>query len=84
MPLAYLTAKTNGLEEDAARIGELLASAGLPLPTVREDAQALLPPTPIIREENWPLLTVSRSAFDPTMAQPESGAGVFSAVPACQ
>ncbi len=123
--LAYLTAATYGLGEEAARLQEVLVAAKLPVPEVRcppfsslrtalphtcrcrccmrcwhawgyqtadpppspppssasvwlmwqtiPDAVALLPPTPIVREESWPLLTVARSAFDPTYAGPAEG-----------
>ena len=73
MSLAYLTASTYGLAEEAARLQEVLDGAKLALPTPLEGATALLPPTPIVREENWPLLTVARSAFDPTLAGPAEG-----------
>lgn len=33
--LAYLTAATHGLEEDAARLRELLEAQGMPIPEVR-------------------------------------------------
>lgn len=66
MPLAYLTAKTHGLEEEAQAI---LAAAGmtedqLNLPT--QGGQLLKPPTPIYRQSdnNWPLLMVSKGIFE--------------------
>ncbi|CAM9484536.1 unnamed protein product, partial [Ectocarpus sp. 13 AM-2016] len=58
--LAYLTAATHGLEEDAARLRELLEAQGMPIPQTRPDAALLQPPTPIVRTDNWPLLAVSR------------------------
>ena len=64
--LAYVTAATHGLEEAAARLEEGLApelvaelKAGLD-----PGAQLLLPPAPILREDNWPLLTVSKGFFE--------------------
>ena len=74
VPLAYLTAQTHGLVEEAESI---LAVAGLTpeditdLPT---NGQLLKPPTPIIRQidSNWPLLTVSRSFFDSAFASMEN------------
>jgi len=33
-PLAYLTAKTHGMEEDAVRLGELLTSANVAIPEI--------------------------------------------------
>eukprot|EP00752_Nemacystus_decipiens_P007324 g6553.t1 len=58
--LAYLTAATHGLEEDAGRLRELLEAQGMPIPETRPDAALLQPPTPIVRTDNWPLLAVSR------------------------
>ncbi len=64
--LAYVTAATHDLEEDAARIEESLAPelvaelrGGL-----QPDARLLLPPHPILKEDNWPLLTVSKGFFE--------------------
>jgi len=62
--LAYLTAATHGLEEEAAAIKESL-DEGTRLPEVMPDAQLLTPPTPImLTETNWPLLTVSKGFFE--------------------
>ena len=64
--LAFVTAATHGLEEEVARLGEALQpelanelKAGL-----EGDAQLLLPPMPILKEDNWPLLTVSKGFFE--------------------
>ena len=64
--LAFVTAATHGLDEDAVRIEEGLAPelvaelrAGL-----QPDARLLLPPHPILKEDNWPLLTVSKGFFE--------------------
>ncbi|KAI9312090.1 coatomer protein alpha subunit [Dichotomocladium elegans] len=66
LPLAYLTARSNGLLEEAEAI---LAAAG----KTEEDINApqkpevpLAPPKPSIQLEdpNWPLLTVSKSFFE--------------------
>ncbi len=73
VPLAYVTAATHGLEEDAKRLSEMLVTAKLPVPPVRTDARTLLPPTPIVREENWPLLTVSRGIFDGSLTDAPAG-----------
>jgi len=59
-PLAYVTAQTHGLTEDAERIAENLEE----LPSALPDARLMLPPTPITREDNWPLLTVSKGFFE--------------------
>ncbi len=58
--LAYVTAATHGLAEDAERL-----AAGLEeVPPLEEGAQLLLPPQPVLREDNWPLLTVSKGFFE--------------------
>ncbi|CAJ0755331.1 24382_t:CDS:10 [Entrophospora sp. SA101] len=66
VPLAYLTAQSHGLTEEAESI---LTAAGLTSEDVVDlpsNGQLLKPSTPIIRQHdsNWPLLTVSRSFFD--------------------
>ena len=62
--LAYLTAATHGLEEEA----EQLASAfpeGEKLPEVDPNAMLLQPPVPIAQQEsNWPLLHVSKGFME--------------------
>ncbi|CAK0784913.1 hypothetical protein CVIRNUC_008118 [Coccomyxa viridis] len=64
--LAFVTAATHGLEEEVARLEEALQpelarelKAGL-----EGDARLLLPPAPILKEDNWPLLTVSKGFFE--------------------
>ncbi|KAK9804455.1 hypothetical protein WJX73_003595 [Symbiochloris irregularis] len=58
--LAYVTAATHGLEEEAGRLAE-----GLPeVPPLDPQAQLLMPPAPILKEDNWPLLTVSKGFFE--------------------
>ncbi|CAG8443593.1 6189_t:CDS:10 [Acaulospora morrowiae] len=74
LPLAYLTAYSHGLIEEAESI---LATAGITaeditgLPT---NGKLLKPPTQIIKQadSNWPLLTVSRSFFDSAFATNDS------------
>eukprot|EP00891_Asterochloris_glomerata_P008996 jgi/Astpho2/8996/fgenesh1_pm.00133_%23_27_t len=58
--LAYVTAATHGLQEDADRIAEGLDE----LPSLDSSAQLMMPPTPILKGNNWPLLTVSKGFFD--------------------
>lgn len=58
--LAYLTARTHGLTEEAEQLAEIVQQAGQPLPEVAEKARYLRPPVPVQQAEaNWPLLTVS-------------------------
>ena len=84
LPLAYATAKTHGIEEDATRIAEkltesigedvnlkamLLADGGL-------EAKLMLPPKPLVRcDDNWPLLTVSKGFFEGNLAAAEAMSG---------
>uniref|UniRef100_H2YWH8 Uncharacterized protein n=1 Tax=Ciona savignyi TaxID=51511 RepID=H2YWH8_CIOSA len=56
--LAYLTAKTHGLDEEASQLEDEDS------PSIPENAVLLQPPPPIQQcEENWPLLTVSKGFF---------------------
>eukprot|EP00051_Salpingoeca_urceolata_P033954 m.22896 g.22896 ORF g.22896 m.22896 type:complete len:1318 (-) comp6997_c0_seq1:3-3956(-) len=63
--LAYLTAATHGLDEDAQGLAESLGLPEEQLPEVSPDASLLLPPEPVtVDQANWPLLTVSKGIFD--------------------
>ena len=64
--LAYLTAATHGLGEEAARLEGELRDAEAEVPAVPPGPKTtlLLPPAPIMREDNWPLLTVSKGFFE--------------------
>lgn len=62
MLLAYLTAATHGLKEEAVNLVE---HCGPNPPKVNPRAVLLRPPAPINQAEtNWPLLTVSKSFFE--------------------
>lgn len=63
-PLAFLTARTHGLEEDAARLEETLTESGVAVPAIDGTGELFTPPTPILRDDNWPLLTVSKGFFE--------------------
>ncbi|XP_065906077.1 coatomer subunit alpha-like isoform X1 [Dysidea avara] len=66
--LAYLTAKTHGLEEEAENIAASLGLGPDELPAVKPDAKLLLPPMPVKQmQSNWPLLTVSKGFFESAM-----------------
>lgn len=64
--LAYLTAATHGMKEDAERLEAVLVEAGIAVPEVTEGEEIapLTPPKPIIVGDNWPLLTVSKGFFE--------------------
>merc|ERR1712223_1932861 len=62
--LAYLTAQTHGLEEEAEAVKASLPEDAV-LPKLLPGAQLLKPPPPIVQTEaNWPLLTVSKGFFE--------------------
>lgn len=66
--LAYLTAVTYGLEEEAEELKDTFAP-DQQLPHPDPNADLLQPPTPIHQcEDNWPLLTVSKGFFEGAMA----------------
>lgn len=57
--LAYMTAATYGLTEQAERLKTMLEEAKIPVPQVDSAAVMLHPPAPVVREGgNWPLLNV--------------------------
>ncbi|KAG0300831.1 hypothetical protein BGZ99_003631, partial [Dissophora globulifera] len=65
-PLAYLTAKTHGMNEVA---DEILETAGMTAEDVADlptHGTLLAPPRPLMRvhDSNWPQLAVSRSYFE--------------------
>ena len=63
LSLAYICAKTHGLNESAEKIEVMLNASSIPIPSVDMDGALLLPPTPILRAENWPLLQVGKGAL---------------------
>jgi coatomer protein complex subunit alpha (xenin) len=67
LSLAYLTAATHQLPEQTERLREILEEQDIALPEVPEDAVLLIPTTPIMREDNWPLLSVSKGVFEGAM-----------------
>ena len=66
LPLAYLTAKTNGLNELAEEVATLSGIEENKLPTVPAVEKTLQPPAVINNtfEENWPSLSSQESYFD--------------------
>ncbi len=62
--LAYITAATHGLEEETNRLRKTLEYAELPIPDVPSNAVLLMPPTPIFRADNWPLLATRKSVLE--------------------
>jgi len=67
--LAYLTAATHGLAEEAEQLESTFDAEKDQLPEVNPNAVLLQPPVPIMQQEsNWPLLTVSKSIFEGAVA----------------
>lgn len=76
LSLAYLAAATHGLESDRDRLLELLNASNTPIPVVNDSSALLQPPTPILRGENWPLLSVVKSSLiDFSSTSATSGVG---------
>jgi len=66
--LAYLTARTHNLEEEADRIAES-SFTDIDPPEVNPNAKLFRPPVPIAQQEsNWPLLSVSKGFFEGAIA----------------
>jgi len=75
IPLAYLTARTHGLAEDADRLASDLEESGAALPEVGDIGKLMPPPTPILLEDNWPLLTVTKGFFEGVLSGEGGGEG---------
>ena len=79
LQLAYLTAMAHGMEEVALALQEELGEKVPDLPDL-SSAKLLIPPTPILRENNWPLLEVKKGFFErldeePLEDKPAEGEG---------
>eukprot|EP01027_Heterolobosea_sp_BB2_P024293 GEZU01036571.1.p1 GENE.GEZU01036571.1~~GEZU01036571.1.p1 ORF type:complete len:1205 (-),score=317.64 GEZU01036571.1:47-3661(-) len=69
--LAYITAATHGLTQEAEALKAKLEAAGSVVPDVNPNSKLLHPPTPILREANWPLLNVQGGPLDRLNEQPQ-------------
>lgn len=67
--LAYITAVSYGLEEQAAAARAMLEEQSLPVPEVSRATTPLEPPTPLEQESACPLLEMPRSLFDRVMEE---------------
>ncbi|XP_067685540.1 coatomer subunit alpha-like [Haliotis asinina] len=77
--LAYLTAETHGLSEEAELIKESFGENDR-VPDLYPNARLLQPPPPIMQQEsNWPLLTVSKGFFEGAMAARGKPSGLAAA-----
>jgi len=82
LSLAYIQAKTHGLEEDAERVKvtietndgsvEGLVEKVLALQEESKGGCLLQPPTPIIRADNWPTLEVKKTTLEDLEAAQET------------
>lgn len=66
--LAYLLAASHGLTDQAERLKQSFIDAGKEVPNLPAASKLLVPPVPILREENWPLINIPKSSiasFDP-------------------
>jgi len=79
LPLALFTARSHHMEEEAEAIIEEMGGPDALPPSLLnllsksqdEESGQLLPPTPILREANWPLLEVRKGFFDQVEAPDE-------------
>ena len=75
LSLAYIAAQSHGLPEHAEKLLPLLEGADLAVPKGNASKETLLqPPTAIIRGENWPLLSVAKSALSDIQSASSSAA----------
>eukprot|EP00241_Pyramimonas_parkeae_P000140 CAMPEP_0114250424 /NCGR_PEP_ID=MMETSP0058-20121206/14690_1 /TAXON_ID=36894 /ORGANISM="Pyramimonas parkeae, CCMP726" /LENGTH=1223 /DNA_ID=CAMNT_0001364079 /DNA_START=173 /DNA_END=3845 /DNA_ORIENTATION=- len=82
--LAYATAVSHNLEDLKAHLEERLDGKVPDVSALVADAKLMLPPQPLLREDNWPLLTVTKGFFDGAFATGEvpegdkvAGSGAF-------
>jgi len=72
--LAYLTAATHGLDEEAESLKETFDPEKETIPDIDPDAKLLQPPAPVMPlDTNWPLLTVSKGFFEGSIASKGKG-----------
>jgi coatomer subunit alpha len=72
--LAYLTAATHGMEDEAQEMAAQIAAEGKEIPQVNPDAKLFKGPLPIQQADtNWPLLTVSRGFFEGQQMSRQAG-----------
>ena len=72
--LAYLTAATHGLDDEASEMAEQIEAEGKELPILNPNAKLFKGPLPIQQaESNWPLLTVSRGFFEGQQMSKQAG-----------
>jgi hypothetical protein len=73
-PLAYVAAGTYGLDDEAARLAEAVPEDARPPLPAPGTASLLLPPAPVLREDNWPLISVAKGFFETLAAKSAAAA----------
>ncbi|XP_072354441.1 coatomer subunit alpha [Scyliorhinus torazame] len=82
--LAYLTAATHGLDEEAESLKATFDPEKETVPEIDPDAKLLQPPPPIMPlDTNWPLLTVTKGYFEGSIA-PKGKGGQLAVDPAVE
>lgn len=72
--LAYLTAASHGLEDEAKDMAAQIEAEGKEIPKVNPNAKLFKGPLPIQQADtNWPLLTVSRGFFEGQQMSRQAG-----------
>lgn len=72
--LAYLTAATHGLHEEAQAMADQIEAEGKELPRLNPNAKLFKGPLPVQQADtNWPLLTVSRGFFEGQQMSRQAG-----------
>ena len=74
LTLAYLTAKTNGLQADVERLAGRIQESGGKIPDAPKSASLLQPPTPIYRMGDWPEVDVGVDEFTAAVRAAEEAA----------
>ena len=78
LPLAFATAKVHGLTEAADDLEAKLLGENKSVPALPEEDRSvlLMPPRPILQENNWPLLVVTKGLFEGAFVEPVGAADV--------
>lgn len=72
--LAYLTAATHGLDDEAQDMAAQIEAEGKEIPQLNPNAKLFKGPLPIQQADtNWPLLTVSRGFFEGQQMSRQAG-----------
>lgn len=72
--LAYLTAATHGLDDEAQEMAAQIEADGKEIPQLNPNAKLFKGPLPIQQADtNWPLLTVSRGFFEGQQMSRQAG-----------